>query len=193
MVIKLCLSTKFHPYPYNMEVEDDDILEVTRQCLVSFSIGKIYKDMIWYDVVKMDACHLLLGRPWVYDRCSKYDEDLNTYSFTNDEYKIILVPLNPEEIAKNLKFNDDSFMNKLRIIGPINREKSLNVSRIKEEEHELDLQVKDLPPKFDDDLVEHPICELNFSPNRDAQHNINLIVDSILPNDASYCINPEVH
>nr|XP_016508713.1 PREDICTED: uncharacterized protein LOC107826260 [Nicotiana tabacum] len=141
----------------------------------------------------MEACHLLLGRPWVYDRCAKYDEDLNTYSFTEDGRKIILVPLNPQEFAKNLKFNDDSFLTKLQIIGPINREKSLNFSPIKKEEHELDLQVEDLPPKFDDDPLEHPIYELKFSPNRDAQHNINLIVDSILPNEATYCINPKVH
>ncbi|XP_075086249.1 uncharacterized protein LOC142168965 [Nicotiana tabacum] len=194
MVSKLDLSTKLHLYPYSIEVgDDDDGLEVTRQCLVSFSIGKIYKDQIWCDVVKMDVCHLLLGRPWVYDKCAKYDEDLNTYSSTKDERKIILVPLNLEEIAKNLKLNDDSFLTKLQIIDPINREKSLNVVPINEEEHELHLQVEDLLPKFDDDPLEHPICELSFSPNRDAQHNINLIVDSILPNEATYCINLEVH
>ncbi|XP_018633763.1 uncharacterized protein [Nicotiana tomentosiformis] len=197
MVKKLGLSTKHHPYPYNIEVEDDDGLEVTRQCLVSFSIGKIYKDKIWCDVVNTDDCHLLLRRPWVYDKCAKYDENLNTYSFTEDGCKIILVLLNSKEIAKNLKLNDDYFLTKLQIICPINGEKSFNVGITmedqKEEEHALDPQVEDLPPKFDDDPLEHPICELNFPTNRDAQHNINLIVDSILPNEATYCINPEVH
>nr|XP_009783078.1 PREDICTED: uncharacterized protein LOC104231725 [Nicotiana sylvestris] len=192
MVTKLGLSTKFHPYPYSIEVEDDDVLEVIRQCLVSFSIGKIYKDQIWCDVVNMDACQLLLGRPWVFDRCAKYDKYLNTYSFTKDERKIILVTLNPEEIPKNMKLNDDSFLTKLQIIGSINKKKPLNIGPIKEEEHEGDLQVEDLAPKFDDDPLEHPICEINFSPNRDDQHNINLIVDSILPNEATNCINPEV-
>nr|XP_009778296.1 PREDICTED: uncharacterized protein LOC104227695 [Nicotiana sylvestris] len=158
MVIKLGLSTKFHPYPYSIEVEDDDVLEVTRQCLVSFSIGKIYKDHIWCDVVKMDACHLLVERPWVFDRFAKYDEYFNTYSFTKDEHKIILVPLNPEEIAKSLKLNDDFVLTELQIIGPMNREKPLNVGPIKEEEHEVDLQVEDLPLKFDDDALKHPIC-----------------------------------
>ncbi|XP_075079866.1 uncharacterized protein LOC142165146 [Nicotiana tabacum] len=140
----------------------------------------------------MNACHLLLERPWVFDRCGKYDEYLNTYSFTKDGHKIILVPLNSEEIAKNLKLNDDSFLTKLQITGPINRENPLNVGPIKKE-YEVDLQVEDLPPKFDDDSLEHPICEINFSPNRDAQYNISLIVDSILSNEATYCINLKVH
>ncbi|XP_070017896.1 uncharacterized protein [Nicotiana sylvestris] len=138
----------------------------------------------------MDACHLLIGRPWVCDRCSKYDEYLNTYSFIKDKRKIILVPLNPEEIAKNLKLNDDSFLTKLQIIGPINGEKPLNVGPIKKEEHEVDLQVEDLLPKFDDDPLEHPTYEINVSPSRDYQHNIDLIVDFILPNEATNCINP---
>ncbi|XP_070029192.1 uncharacterized protein [Nicotiana sylvestris] len=196
MVTKLSLPTKLHLYPYIIEVEGDDGIEVTRQCLVTFSIGKIYKDQIWYDIVKMDTCNLLLERPSIYDRCAKYDEDLSTYSFTKDEHNIILVPLNPEEIAKNLKPKNDSFVTKLQTIDLTNKEMSLNVcitvEEHKEEEHALDPQVEDLPLKFDDDMLEHPICELNFSPNRDAQHNIDLIVDSILPNEATYCINPEV-
>lgn len=30
--------------------------------LISLSIGLKYKDVIWCDVVSMDACHLLLGQ-----------------------------------------------------------------------------------------------------------------------------------
>ena len=40
---------------------------VSRRCLVSLSIGSIYKDQIWCNVVIVDACHLLLGRPWQSD------------------------------------------------------------------------------------------------------------------------------
>lgn len=32
-------------------------------CLVSLSIGTIYKDQVWSDVEATDACHLLLGKP----------------------------------------------------------------------------------------------------------------------------------
>jgi len=36
----------------------------------------------------MDACHLLLGRPWLFDRKVISNGYLNTYSFTKDGKKI---------------------------------------------------------------------------------------------------------
>ena len=38
-------------------------IEVNKQCLVYFSIGKTYKDEIWCNVFPMKECHLLLGKP----------------------------------------------------------------------------------------------------------------------------------
>ena len=46
-----------------------------------------------HDVIPMDACHLLLGRPWQYDRHALYDGHENTYTFVKDGVKIKLVPL----------------------------------------------------------------------------------------------------
>ena len=43
-------------------------IKVSKRCLVSFSIGKSYKDEVWCNVFPMKECHLLLGRPWLYDR-----------------------------------------------------------------------------------------------------------------------------
>ena len=40
---------------------------MNKQVLVSFSIGK-YEDEVLCDVVPMQAGHLLLGRPWKFDR-----------------------------------------------------------------------------------------------------------------------------
>jgi len=37
------------------------------------SIGKNYQDELWSDVIPTDACHVLLGRPWMYDRKVMYD------------------------------------------------------------------------------------------------------------------------
>ena len=41
----------------------------------------------------MDVCHLLLGRPWQYERHVIYDGFKNTYAFNKDGHKIILAPL----------------------------------------------------------------------------------------------------
>ena len=44
----------------------------------------------------MDVCHLLLGRPWKYDRKVIYDGFKNTYTFCKDGHKIVLALLKPE-------------------------------------------------------------------------------------------------
>nr|GEX07664.1 hypothetical protein [Tanacetum cinerariifolium] len=48
-------------------------------------------------VEKLDACHILLGRPWLYDRRVKHDGYRNTYTFKKDGVTITLAPLNPKD------------------------------------------------------------------------------------------------
>ena len=59
-------------------------LQVNSRCFISFSIGKHYYDELWCDIIPMDACHLLLGRPWLFDRKVMHDGYLNTYTFHKD-------------------------------------------------------------------------------------------------------------
>jgi len=57
-----------HPHPYNIQwLNQSKGIQVNSRCLVSFSIGKNYQHELWCDVIPMDACHMLLGRPWLYD------------------------------------------------------------------------------------------------------------------------------
>lgn len=64
MVEKLEMPTQSHPHPYKLQwLNKGSEVKVTKRCLVSFSIGQKYQDQVWCDVVPMDACHLLLGRP----------------------------------------------------------------------------------------------------------------------------------
>jgi len=65
MVEKLGLQATAHPHPYNIQwLNQGKGLQVNSRCLISFSIGKSYHDEFWCDIIPMDACHLLLGRPW---------------------------------------------------------------------------------------------------------------------------------
>ncbi|KAI4339616.1 hypothetical protein MLD38_024534 [Melastoma candidum] len=65
MVEKLKLSTKPHPRPYKLQwLSKESDVRVTKQVLMSLSIGQNYQDTVTCDVVSMDACRLLLGRPW---------------------------------------------------------------------------------------------------------------------------------
>lgn len=59
---------------------------------MTFSIGSHYKDRIYCDVAPLDICHLLLGRPWVFDRKIIHDGAANTYSFLWETRQIVLLP-----------------------------------------------------------------------------------------------------
>ncbi|KAH9670837.1 Endonuclease [Citrus sinensis] len=92
-ITKLNLKTEPHQTPYKLTwLKKGNQVTVSKCCLVSLSIGSIYKDKIWCDVVAMDACHLLLGRPWQYDRNEVHDGKRNTYSFMFNNTKIVLLP-----------------------------------------------------------------------------------------------------
>ena len=79
MVEKLGMPTSKHPRPYKLQwLNDSGEVRVNKQVLVSFSIGK-YEDEVLCDIVPMQAVHLLLGRPWKFDRKVKYDGFTNKY------------------------------------------------------------------------------------------------------------------
>ena len=64
---------------------------------MTFQIGK-YEDKVLCDVVLMQAGHLLLGRPWQFNRRVKYDGFTNKYSFVFNQHNITLVPLTPKQV-----------------------------------------------------------------------------------------------
>ena len=59
---------------------------------VEFTLGE-YVDKILCDVTDMDACHILLGRPWHYDVKSKHDGETNVYTITKGGIKYTMNPL----------------------------------------------------------------------------------------------------
>lgn len=65
MVDKLGLKVVDHPDPYQLTwLKRGNVVKVKHKCLVQFSIGTRYADEVWCEVIPMDACHVLLGRPW---------------------------------------------------------------------------------------------------------------------------------
>ncbi|KAF7823723.1 putative gag-pol polyprotein [Senna tora] len=68
LVDKLDLPTMKHPKPYKLQwLNDSAEAKVTKQVLISFSIGNYHTEVLC-DVVPMLAGHLLLGRPWQFDK-----------------------------------------------------------------------------------------------------------------------------
>lgn len=64
MVNKLKLERLKHPKPYQIAwIWDDNKILVSEQCLVKLKIGN-YHDEVLCDIMPIDICHILLGRPW---------------------------------------------------------------------------------------------------------------------------------
>ena len=60
-----------------------------------------YKDEILCDVVPMEACHILLRRPWQFDKKTIHNGLTNEITFTHREKKIVLYPLTPSQVVKD--------------------------------------------------------------------------------------------
>ena len=101
MVEKLGMATCKHPRPYKLQwLNDSGEVRVNKQVLVAFSIGK-YEDEVLCDVVPMQAGHLLLGRPWQFDRKVQHDGFTNKYSFVHNQRTVTLVPLTPSQVYED--------------------------------------------------------------------------------------------
>ncbi|XP_071688732.1 uncharacterized protein [Rutidosis leptorrhynchoides] len=101
MVENLELVSKKYPHPYKLQwLNQGNEVKVTRQVIVPFSIGSVYQDEITCDVIAMELCHLLLGRPWLFDKYVYHNGHQNTYSLYLNGKKITLTSLKPSEIPR---------------------------------------------------------------------------------------------
>ncbi|KAG2411370.1 hypothetical protein I3760_Q007100 [Carya illinoinensis] len=101
LVEKLNLPTLKHSRPYKLQwLNDCGEVRVDRQVLVTFSIGK-YQDEVLCDVVPMHVGHILLGRPWQYDRRVIHDGFKNMYSFVKEGKTTKLAPLTPRQVYED--------------------------------------------------------------------------------------------
>jgi hypothetical protein len=99
MVEKLEMKTTAHPRPYKVSWrQKGHQVMVSQQCQVGFKIGG-YKDEIFCDVIPMDVCHILLGRPWKYDRKVIHDGRKNTYTLEKNGRTHMLLPIVDKEKA----------------------------------------------------------------------------------------------
>ena len=101
MVEKLNLKVVPHPKPYKLQwINGVGELVVDKQVKVKFFIGN-YKDKVLCDVVPMEACHILLGRPWQFDKKTMHNGLTNEITFTHKEKKFVLNPLPHSQVVRD--------------------------------------------------------------------------------------------
>ena len=96
------------------------------QVLVSFSIGK-YKDEALCDVVPMHVGHILLGRPWQFDRKLTHDGYKNRYALLLNNRTIVLTPL---RLAK-------AYADQIKIVRECKLKEQLSIQE-KEKKNEIE-------------------------------------------------------
>jgi hypothetical protein len=99
-MVKISLMTHLHTHPYYIQwLNNSGKTKVTHTTRVHFSIGT-YHDYTNYDVVPMQACSLLLDRPWEFDTDVIHYGRNNKYTLVHNRKKITLLPLTPNEIMQ---------------------------------------------------------------------------------------------
>ena len=101
LVDQLGLKITKHPNPYTLQwLSERGEIRVSKQVLITFSIGK-YKDEVLCDVAPMEVGHLLLDRPWEFDKDASHSRRSNRYTFLNNGRKTTLVPLTPLQVYQS--------------------------------------------------------------------------------------------
>ncbi|GJS40211.1 putative reverse transcriptase domain-containing protein [Tanacetum coccineum] len=190
MVEKLGMKTEDHPEPYELTwLKKGNIVKVSKRFLVQFYIGKIYKDEVWCEVIPMDAAHILLGRPWQFDKKTKHDGFQNTYSFKKDGVNITLVPFDSRQTQAG---GSNLFIKKTNFEGLAKTSPYVFTLVVVEENEiisEAPLQVQPLLKELADvilDDIPHGLPAM-----RDIQHCIDFIPGSAILNRPAYRMNPK--
>ncbi|XP_020682075.1 uncharacterized protein LOC110099310 [Dendrobium catenatum] len=201
VVQSLQLKTSKSPNPYKISwVKKGIDMVVTDMWKVNFSIGKHYASEVLCDVVDMDVCHLILGRPWKYNVGAIFDGRANTYSFDWKGRRLRLLPRSPELDVKN----DNSKMSLVAVSGKalINawKEASQLLSLVVKEqnsdtsdteENSIPEEVRSLLEQFSE--IAPPELPSGLPPMRNIQHQIDLIPGANLPNLPHYKMSPNEH
>ncbi|XP_059067896.1 uncharacterized protein LOC131858615 [Cryptomeria japonica] len=202
MVNKLGLERIPHPNPYRVFwlTKEQQIL-VKEQCWVEFKIGE-YHDQVLCEIVDMDACHLLLGRPWQHDTNSQHDGKKNVIYLTKNGEMFTMTPLiddckekvisssvmliGEKEFLANLKEE------KVPCFAVVLKPKEVNPKKDKGQQPLRKVgpkEVEGMLEMFQDVIANEEKDAL--PPKREISHCIDLIPGSTLPNQAAYKLTPK--
>jgi hypothetical protein len=163
--------------------------------LVEFKIGG-YNDKILCDVIPMDVCHLLLGRPWKYDINVAHDGRMNTYTLEKNGRTHMLLPIKDKEVKPEVS-NTILLMSGKELLTEVKRKEDPQFFVVRKSRIVLtSTRVDDLPEEIQElleEFVDIVVDELprSLPPMRSVSHHIDLIPGASLPNKAAYRLTPQ--
>ena len=168
---------------------------MNEQCNVEFHSGT-YKDEILCDIMPMDVCHILLGRPWQFDRKVVHDGRKNTYSLEKYGKIRTLSPLEYEIVQEGL-WSNILLMSGKEPLQEVQKEEDLHFSLVGKPKviltsmnlNGLPVEVKTLLDECPDIIVDDQLPS-DLPPLRSISHHIDLIPCASLPNKAAYRLTP---
>ncbi|KAL6313353.1 hypothetical protein AAG906_001063 [Vitis piasezkii] len=193
LVEKLNLKTERHPNPFRVAWVNDTSIPVSFRCLVTFLFGKDFEESVWCEVLPIKVSHILLGRPWLFNRKVQHDGYENTYVLMHNGRKKIFRPMKevppikksdenaqPKKVLTMCQFENES--KETKVIFAL---MAWKVEAFKEQDKEYPNARKISLLLFT--LLAFPLCFSLLLPNklppmRDVQHAVDLIPDALLPN-----------
>lgn len=197
MVKKLGLVTSDHPRPYALHwLDDGSKIQVSKQVRVCLTLGS-YVDEILCDVIPMDACHILLGRPWQFDRDVWHKGRSNEYELRDGGKKIVLKPMSSREVrsmSTKKQTTHTMLVSEREVEHVIDRGGLvyLLVGKTENVMGQVEIQngpISELLVEFGDVFPND--LPPGLPPIRGIEHQIDLIPGCPLPNKAAYRCNPE--
>ncbi|XP_010263723.1 PREDICTED: uncharacterized protein LOC104601919 [Nelumbo nucifera] len=200
VVQKLQLLPEKHPNPYIIEwIKEVGGVRVEERCKVPFSIGK-YTDEVYRYIVDMDACHVLLGRPWQFDADAKHLGRKNTYQLEKEGVRYTLLPMVEKNQHKAPKAEERNFLTithpHSEFVKECNDTRKVHLLVVKGESlneslegNKIPMEVQGLLDEFHDVVPDELPNEL--PPMRDIEHHIDFVPGASLPNLPHYRMSPK--
>ncbi|XP_060673275.1 uncharacterized protein LOC107411590 [Ziziphus jujuba] len=133
-VEKLGLTTIKYPKPYRLEwLNDSGKIKVNKQVKVKFSIDN-YVHVVSYDVAPMHTEHILLGRPWQFDKNTIHYGQENSIVVRFKGKKIKLKPLTPRKVFRDqmqMQQRKEAERQKGKAIMPLTTSTSIQDRKVK--------------------------------------------------------------
>ncbi|GJS00242.1 hypothetical protein Tco_0316750 [Tanacetum coccineum] len=165
--VRLCLGDDLKKAQDHSQrqIKRGPTLKVNEICKVPLAIGKHYNELVTCDVVDIEACHVLLGRPWQHDMDTKLEnKTLVTFVASPKEFQ-------DERIETGFSY-------------------ALVVKGVEDVmENAIPTVVKPLLDEFGKTVADDTSNTL--PPLRNIQHQIDMVPEASLPNLPHYKMSPK--